>query len=410
MGNAYVSKRSGNWNVVSTDPTSPWYDNATQTGWASVPSASNGDTVSTLAAHTITVPAGYSASCGSSPATGGTAALAALGPMVINGRLDCWGDYTTNHASGTLMPGGAGLYLNIPAGTTYSIKNGVSYNTPSPLFCNGTTGAHVTIQANLLGAGAVGLIGQNLNSSGCMTATFTDILNFGTSSQKAIDMNYSDSANPRTFSLTSCTLTNCGLVSLSNMPSNATCIIDYNKFTGSLNAAPLSIGTSGAVGTGVRRITHNSFDKRIAFVPRDFTVEDNYFEDLYSATGYANAQATGIGPASFRRNFCGKTQGNGSSVSSYFSWRDCYYFANDSAVVNPHGIDPVNINEDQVWTGNVFDANCADNQGDILLLNTGTMTNPYTLTCTGNLWLPSPTADCIGTPITAYGNAKLTIT
>lgn len=45
-------ERAGNWNTLSDDPTSPWYDAGTQTALASLPA--QGDTITNAGAFTLT--------------------------------------------------------------------------------------------------------------------------------------------------------------------------------------------------------------------------------------------------------------------------------------------------------------------------------------------------------------------
>jgi hypothetical protein len=55
--NAWQSQRSGNWGLTSTDSTSPWYDNSTQTGWAGIPDLPT-DTVEVVNGHEININVG----------------------------------------------------------------------------------------------------------------------------------------------------------------------------------------------------------------------------------------------------------------------------------------------------------------------------------------------------------------
>ena len=107
----WTTQRAGSMNTVSTDPASPWYDGGTQTARASVP-VDGDNIVGANAAYTLTLPAGATMTVGTAPATGGTAAIDTVAPLVINGVLHVKGDGT----NGKIIP-----YVNDSPGEAMTI-------------------------------------------------------------------------------------------------------------------------------------------------------------------------------------------------------------------------------------------------------------------------------------------------
>jgi hypothetical protein len=116
FGTAYNTQQSGNWNVAST-----WTTGACGTNTApAVPGS--GDTV-TICAHTVTIPAGVTATVGASGATdtvaitmhNGTGILKNQGTLNLQGNID-WtlGQIILDQDSATVFV--------TPAGAQYRIR------------------------------------------------------------------------------------------------------------------------------------------------------------------------------------------------------------------------------------------------------------------------------------------------
>lgn len=176
---AYTTQRSGNWSVVSTDPSSPWYDNGAQTALAAVPG--DGDTATV--GHALTVDA--NTTVGTSGIEGTVAVTINAGSLTINQdvRLICRGGLTQNNTPLTLQAGAALEFDSsasaAPSTTSYKWTQGTTGTQTSASFtANGTSAKRCTVTSNPGGANAYHSA-YAATGSGQWTVAFTDFTRFG---------------------------------------------------------------------------------------------------------------------------------------------------------------------------------------------------------------------------------------
>lgn len=169
------------------------------------------------------------------------------------------------------------------------------------------------------------------------------------------------------------TLTNCGLLyGTANWDNNATFRIVGTTFAGTRPAYTAKVTFLNAIGTGVRDVSRNVFDKGVfdpaaPSAPRDLTMNDNYF------AGSPNVNTTWAW-ASYQRNFLRVLTETGEMAAGDV-W-DTYYLA-DAELSNPHVL---NHKKDLSTTldGLIFglaDRNPGDS-GELILLVSGNPTVP----------------------------------
>ena len=99
---AITSTATGNWNAGGS--------------WVGGVVPVSGDTVTIATGHTITVPDAYTAVCGTSPASGGAAALVITGTLVVgggaSGQLTVKGPVTQNNAAIIWSPNRVGAVFH----------------------------------------------------------------------------------------------------------------------------------------------------------------------------------------------------------------------------------------------------------------------------------------------------------
>lgn len=331
-------------------------------------------------------------------------AIRAVGTLALTGSLTANGDIYTSGSSGITMAAGSSLTFNVGSGLTYGLRNGVIYGQLSPLVTSGTSGSHCTITKTGSGTALLGM--TSFDGCGTVQASYTDFSNLGTASVNAITSLYLVSP-ARTISYADCTFDNCGLVSATGMGANETFDLQRCRWTNSLHSTScINQTTIQTRSSGTRRVINCAFDKRCTVDGRQFTIEDNYFRgSMYPAS---QDVSTGLQWTSFRHNFVCQKFLRGATDRMPYDISDCIFFIDSSAIVNPHPWDPAVVNQDSTWSGIVFDGINADNSGDLLLLkDSAPGASNYTFTITNSLFLPNILGDNLGTPLTAYGNAKL---
>lgn len=322
--------------------------------------------------------------------------------LAAGASLTVAGDVQTTHASGTTLGAGSTVTMSVPSGQTfYWSPGGFTNGAMSPLIGSGTSGSRVTFQRS--GSGTAAIVPLPLisgNGRGVVQATYTDFIDIGSASVNANTCAFFTST---VYTLTYCTMTRCGEWVTSNPQSTQSVTITNNKWTDSVGTRCLLMDLGASYSSGTRLIARNAMDKVFQFTstPGSFTIDDNLFGGGVTMSGVTAA------PTSFKRNIWCKTA---SAVANlYFGCSDNILYFKTSNMANSHGIDPAIRNADATISGWVFDGVTPDNTGDLILPNTSTPASDYTLTITGNLYLPGLTGDNIGTPCTLYGNSKLSV-
>lgn len=327
--------------------------------------------------------------------------------LAAGAGLTAAGDLVANNTTGTTLGAGSTLTFSVPASQSFYWAGSITNGSVVPLICSGSSGSRVTITKT--GAGLAALTGFPLspNGSGFVQAQFADFSNLGSASANAI--NGKCYTFGTMFNMDDCTVNNCGMVVITaNNQNNMQYRFLRTRVTNSLGTYSLDIDNSIAYVSGTKQIKNTTTDKAIrcsnGALGCDY--QDNYFPGAIVMSG----PVVGRSWTTMRRNLYGRTESAGSVISTAYSVTDCICYVFDSGIGNPHPFDPSAVNEDCTWSGNVFDGLVMNYDGDWLLPTTTTPANPYTLTITGNLYLPNILGDNIGTPITCYGNSKLKVT
>lgn len=362
---ALTTVRAGDWNN-STGGVTPW-TSLTGSGTGGVPGS--GDTVTISKAVTIS----QSNTVGSSPATGGTPAITiTTGGSIAQtaGTMTVQGDIRHQKANAT---------WTMSAGTTVTFKPAASaqyvwdfrwgfFNLGGnadgencSLICNGTSGSHCTITANL---GASGSLAPYMNTvsnvnMGLRTATYTDISNFGTASKWGATTGLGNAiTSNQAVSITNCTLNASSYNSLCASTWDGNLTFSNNIATSSTanTSNGFSAGTSFDFGnnptSGQRTLQFNSLD--LLMTSQGFRLgTTGLFTDNYLAQGYQMAGGTtnNWSAAGFARNFIASPQG---SVTIWSSIGSNYWV--DTAQDNPHFISTDTVQSTVSITGTIFEA------------------------------------------------------
>jgi len=407
MGNAYTQQRAGNWNVLSNDPTSPWYDGGTQTGWAAYP----GDTdtiTNSNSSYTLTVPAGFTATIGASGATG-TVALTTNATFTVNGTFIWKGDVKVTATGGSVWGPGAVIQGNAPSGAVYKWWLGNGYGNYAPLIATGTTNSRITCTS--VGVGAVTLAGGTGQSNGHIQAQYVDFSNLGASGSSAFNFIFNPDAPQglQTTDFYRCTVDRCWRCQTnSNMKGGDTyswreSVVTNCQYTFGSIARFIETDFAVAKTTGTRQIKDCVFTDGLAVIKfRDATVQGNYF-----GNGIYGAPATTNILSSFKYNIYIRNYPNAGADLLSFSADTNFFYGAKSDALNPHGYDPSSDSGDLTWTNNVFENASGDKSGDVILPRYSAGVVNYKLTLSYNLWLPNPNGDNSGTPVTLYGESHL---
>ncbi len=378
---AFTSKAAGDW---ASSGTTTW----TQAG---VPGS--GDTVTIT--HAITISG--NTTVGSSPNTGGTAAIILENPGSIaltSGTLTVQGDIkqgvTVDGASTFTMSAGTTVTFNVPASQQYR------WNFPlyqSKLVCNGSSGSHCTVSATLAsGSSVVFLVGSASRDNGLMTATYTDFLDIGTSTAWGVQSYIDNVGGAGVLTITNCTFTRCNYHLVpggTTRSQTGTWTFGNNIFTSSktTNAGGIS-GTCAEFGfrsddTSTMAITFNSFDGTISVVSWRVGVSltDNVVFGSMAATAGTYASDT-----AFARNFFYVNAT--SAIQLRGPIKDCYaynYFSsNPNTFLPPDGYAAMTV------TGCIFEGIAG--LGETFLVQKTTTGTP-TFTARYNICVPSAGLD-----------------
>ncbi len=318
---AITSAVNGNWSSGGT--------------WVGGIAPVAGDTVTIAAGHVIHFDSGASPLViGSDPGTGGTAAiiigsvaqttatqliLDAGTSLTLRGDLNVVGQNTNPGAVSSLtLNAGASLVMGPPSAGHYLIN----LTQAAQLFFNGTSGSHCVVKTDKTRGGTnsympTGTITSPNYGGGIITATYTDLTNFGTTSIRGLVtvLTNSFSAPAGNINISNCTFTGCSFGMLdelssgwtgaytfsSNIMAGSISTTDYwtsacygNSFNGSTAASKtvsnssfdLSVVVDG--GTGYTFGPNNVFAGGLVFSQSSTWVDDSHFSSNFvvcSATG-----------------------------------------------------------------------------------------------------------------------------
>ena len=379
---AYTTTTTGNWSSTAT--------------WGGSGPPGDGDTVTMSYNVTVDV----NTTVGSSPNTGGTAAIlmstASRTVTLTIGTgitLTCKGDITQGATyltqSSIVMNAGATITLFPPSGQTYYINCNQDLNS---ITCNGTSGSGCTIQTNLTSAGLNGsiVISTANRNQGVITATYTTFENMGTSSVIGVNTHLDYPTASANSSITNCTFTGSSYGSLNGYQNGTwtgTQTFSNNTFSSSvgytLNIAGVCAGFGAySASTGTITIQNNSFD--LAVVPHDFsgsvlTCTDNYFgSTVLGACSWTSA-------TQFTRNFITFNFATASPPSIGGPISNCYinvvYSASNAHHLTTNGSGTFAV------SGCIFDPNISSGGGGVGIVLPAPTANSY-LTLTNNIVCP----------------------
>ncbi len=268
---ALTTVRSGDWNNTTAGVT-PWTA-LTGSGVGGVAGA--GDTVTINNGHTLTVPVGYTAVCGTSPAddtateaikcaSGGT------GILVVNGTLQWRGTVQQADATWTVNAGGRLLYdasaASVPASALYSWRiSDASSQTNAKLVLSGSSGSHVTVDSvGNVQSGGFGNVAVGWTGGGRVEATFADISYMGRAIASSSDGFWLKANQASSIILDDCVLDHCGFLWASNMTATGTFRIRRTKITNPANSSyTMQLYAATAVTSGARQIYNSDIAGKI---------------------------------------------------------------------------------------------------------------------------------------------------
>lgn len=251
---AYTQSTTGNWNSAAT--------------WGGVGIPGNGDTATCTAGDTLTVPVGYSAIIGTSPATGGTTALTIDCTLIVNASLKSRGPVVEDNAGAVFNAGSffefdASLSSS-PSTTTYTWKSNAFSAGARLITCNGTSGSPVTISSNAGGGNGYFTMDPGFGSGLNFNCTYTNFTRIGDATNPMFNTNNAKVVETFTHS----TFTSCGGWIDGGMDPAGGYLLDHDSFKSSLGffgtglgfALNMQIQSSDTTPTGTRSITNSVFD------------------------------------------------------------------------------------------------------------------------------------------------------
>lgn len=315
---AITSAQTGNWN-----------DTATWTGGA-IPVS--GDTVTLANGHTVTVPVGYTAVCGTSPANDSAtpalqcASSSGTGVLVVNGTFKWQGSVRQANATWTVGAGGTLTYdasgAATPATALYSwqIAQGNSQANARLVF-NGASGSRCTVNSvGNVQSGGFGNTGTGWAGGGQVRAAYTDFSYQGaaTTSGNFVVGNLNPGAD---FHLDDCTVTNCAqlqitgpFVTAAGLASTAVFRLLRTRISSPANTtytAQLYLSSGSLITTGERSIQYCDIAGQVYFVSSNgaggqaaggFTIRHNIFRPRTTASTSPTVTLNGTGVAAWDQN------------------------------------------------------------------------------------------------------------
>lgn len=395
MAVTWTTQRSGNWSLISSNASSPWYDGGTQTAAARTPGSSgnaNADLVVIANGHTLTcdasVTVGDTANVNTNYAVA-TAGTGGTGILNVNGgvTLTVVSRVKQGNATWTFSAGAGLVFGNTSAQSQWMVGDTSDLANCKVVF-SGSSGSHCTISATTTGNGRF-YSTQNLAQFDIL---YTDVTGIGESTNPAFQ--------GQVYALTvgmikfrNCTFTSCGsnyLSTAGNPVGGSTIVVDSCTWTGTVASTCLQFPGSGvAITTGTRTINNCSFDKQMGAsgqYMKDFTITGNYF-----GGGYNCGNSASYPWAQFSGNFVpvtntSATYVNGSTVYTN-PWNYWHIHSSAGALNNVHMFNWAPQLTSVELSGNILDPGNTDYLGDLILPPTPTG-GASTLTVRYNLVLP----------------------
>ena len=409
---AYTSQRNGDWNVPSGTASSPWYDGGTQSGWNSVPSSINSDTVTIT--HDVTATADISIGDG----TASTVLTCATGTLAITGcTLTIRGNSAFGVSNGGVVVGRLSIFSSGGASASLLLdgNSGVSPTiacaSDTLLTFTGTASRRVAVRTKNGTTGDPGYITASAARTIYTNFAYVDFSHLGGASQAGLvapHVGDTGTGNPP-FLWDHCTIDNCGqFPSCGSDGQTVNFQLTYCKWTNPTDASgyPFSINISDVPTTGTRLI-------RSCVTPE--------------GEGQANFGSTRN--VTFDNCFFGSMVFAQNSVPPWTVMQDCFLYQS----TNYGGADTTETNGDitncfcligtagglasftlcccdaagATWSGNVFQSARTSGDRDAFLVGTGEEGDTtHLIAMRHNLVIPTFGGDLSGYLIANYNNSS----
>jgi hypothetical protein len=388
---AITSAGNGAWN--STTPNAPWPG-------GTIPVSGDSVTIN----HTVTIPSGYTAVCGTSPSDSTTFGLHINGGGA-NGILDISGTlaHKTNmkftgdgfQTDRLIMRVGSVIEVDVPAGQHYIIQ---STSGSANWLIEGTFANPCIVRAKAGGGSLEWNRGGTTGRVDWSYCTFTGIEN------TSHEFDAGTNSGCQT-SVIGCIFDGCGDWLASSGADGVNRIFDSCTWKNSTGTQNLRVSAGG--GAATKRVINCVFDKQPTFLSaKDFSVaiSGNYF-----AAGYGMTSATKA--VTMSGNLFRQTVIDGFSV---FGDMDGNFVLTDADISNPHWFEMASANGfggTITSQNNVFCSNGSSEIGDCHAFSSGgAVATAFSIK--NNITLPSMldgVAEC-GTMASLLGNANTTVT
>lgn len=205
-----------------------------------------------------------------------------------------------------------------------------------------------------------------------------------------------------------CTFTGCGTMSLSTSRTDISVTFDDCTWTaGTLQTSgSLSMGLTGAIGSGTRRIRRCVFDDTCTYISLGFSIENNAF---LGGKGWNGSVASTYSTALFRGNFMyGNGLANSSNGCPIVGNADRNYFVINNGIGNPHYIAPsALLGADATIQQNVFESQSpnAVDAGDCCIFNGSCTSGGNKVVLKNNIVAIGKYNETSGALVTIYSNA-----
>jgi hypothetical protein len=292
---AYTSTAGGGaWNVETT------WGNTLGSGLY----PKSGDTATIAAANPVTIPDGFTATVGTSPATGGTVALTISAALTVgggtSGALVVRGPVQHNLAVVTFAAGSSLTFdasgATTPLSQTYAWLGAQAFSDPvtppnNRLVMSGTSGSHVAVASNASGGNGYFSVPGGYNDSLWPNCTYVDFTRVGDGVNDAFHLVPASGTVQIVYS--HCTFTACGSLNFAHaVAPTAGWTISNCTWSGTVAAArgsssrpsPLAILAANPSGGPTRLVDACVFDTAPAIVGQGASYTNSVFLDSWDFT------------------------------------------------------------------------------------------------------------------------------
>ncbi len=409
-GTAYTSNAAaGTWNVA--------------TDWTPEGIPGDTDTVKIANGHTMTIPVGYTATIGASPADDtATAAIACAsstgtGILNIRGTLIWRGSVRQCNATWTAYPGSTISYDGASSGAYYTWQVGAANDQANALMVfAGTDGAHVTVNSigGVYQSGGWGNVaaGMNYTGGGRVTAAYTDFSNQGKDSVLTNFWRSRLSSAGYQSTWDHCTITSCAMLNIMEAADGAIFYFKNSSYTAPKETSQsysIYFKATADITTGERLVQDSVISQH--FYIDSSTVKTSglsfknvLFQKDYTSTRQAfEASTLGASVAAWEQVFIHLAMSDDRSIRipSGHLYSSFFYHAMNPSLGNPH---PMYLNPliaDTFLDGWVFQYSNDDDDGDWLQSDDDTTGATRHVGIVNTIAIPGSTGIAIGNYLNA---------